>query len=382
MAVLALALTGAPASEAWAAKHKKPAKAWPAKKSSKPSEKKAAPEKSDEADEAPAAAASNDDADEEDAKPAPKAEPKKTASKPKMKMDDDEDESSEKEARNDKRSSDEDESSSDDEENEAPVVRKKAKKHGAEPVSGEAAVAFQLDVGSRGVHRNFDFNDPRFYQNTVPPGKYELMAAPVPFVHLGLYPLAFADRGGIANLGIVGRYERMIGTSSLDKATNKTSTSSGQEWDVGVRWRLPLGGGELGLSGTYGQQSFRLQAADLAPGPNSTVPNVVYTFIRADADGSVLAGPITIGAHVGTRVVPDTGPLAKQWFGTTKTTSIEAGLSLAYGVTPTFQVVAGADFLRYGFAFKPQTNSVIIAGGAVDQYISGYLALRLAIAGS
>ena len=47
-----------------------------------------------------------------------------------------------------------------------------------------------------------------------------------------------------------------------------------------------------------------------------------------------------------------------------------------------FSIVAGVDFLRYAFNFNPvPTTNAVVAGGAVDQYISGYLALRVSISG-
>ncbi len=373
LACLALALVGAPSSSAWAAKKKKPAKTWPSKKSTHKTETKAEPASTDaDEDAAPAAQKGGGDDEEDDSKPQ-KAKSASKSSKVKMDKDDDDDRADEKQAR---KSKDEDDSSGGDDDGDAPVVRKKAKKqHVADEGEGPAPVAFTLDIGSRGVRRTFDFNDPRFYAGTTWPGAYRLKAAPVPFLHVGLYPLAFAGRDGLANIGLVGRYERLIGVS-----TKSGGTTSGQEFDVGLRGRLPLGGGEVGLSATYGQHTFLLTSADLPPSNATTVPNVEYTFVRADLDGAANLGSVTLGGHVGTRFVPKTGALGT-WFGTTKTTSIEAGISAAFRLTPVIEVVAGGDYLRYAFAFSPPRNNGIVAGGAVDQYISGYLALRVSISG-
>jgi hypothetical protein len=47
-----------------------------------------------------------------------------------------------------------------------------------------------------------------------------------------------------------------------------------------------------------------------------------------------------------------------------------------------FTVVGGGELIRYGFDFNPvSTNAAFVAGGAVDQYISGYLALRVSFSG-
>ena len=44
----------------------------------------------------------------------------------------------------------------------------------------------------------------------------------------------------------------------------------------------------------------------------ATVPNVEYTFMRVDADGHAALGPVTLGGHVGTRLVPKTGALVRR----------------------------------------------------------------------
>ncbi|MDB4979994.1 MAG: putative serine/threonine phosphatase [Myxococcales bacterium] len=371
LACLALALVGAPTSSAWAAKKKKPAKTWPSRRSTHKTETKAAPASSDADEEAAPAAQKGGGDDEEDDKPEATKSKSSKAAKVKMDEADDADDDDKRAGK----SKDDDDSSGGDE-GDAPVVRKKAKKQPvADEGEGGAPVAFTLDIGSRGMRRTFDFNDPRFYDGTTWPGAYRLKAAPVPFLHVGIYPLAFAGRDGLANIGLVGRYERLVGVS-----TKSGGTTASQEFDVGLRGRLPLGGGEVGLSATYGQHTFLLTGADLPPSNATTVPNVEYTFVRADLDGAADLGPITLGGHVGTRFVPKTGALGT-WFGTTKTTSIEAGISAAYRLTPVIQVVAGADYLRYAFAFSPPRNNGIVAGGAVDQYISGFLALRVSVSG-
>jgi hypothetical protein len=46
-------------------------------------------------------------------------------------------------------------------------------------------------------------------------------------------------------------------------------------------------------------------------------------------------------------------------------------------------LVAGFDWLRYGFDFNPVPagRTGYVAGGAVDEYLSGYLAFRFHVPG-
>lgn len=366
---VAFLLTGA-APLAQAAKHKK---SWPSKKHKSHKKAPSAPSSSGKgAAKPPAEDADEDegegestqaDSGDKDEADAPAFKPKKVAKS----NDEDEDE-------------DDNESSGGDD-GEGTVVRKKARKPVADDGGDGAPIAFELAVGPRGVNRSFAFNDP--YQGNPP--EYKLPAGFAPFLDLSIYPLAFAGRGVLANIGLIASYERLVGTSTVSNkgtAMESTSTTSSQQFEVGGRFRIPLGASEVGVAATYGSHSFKLNSKDLTPAEGAALPNVAYTFAGFGADTRLRFGVVTVGAHLGTRLVFDTGPLGKKaWFTGTKTTSITGGLSVAVRVAPMFEVVGGADLVRYGFDFTSPANDPIVAGGAVDQYLSGFLALRVAITG-
>jgi hypothetical protein len=53
-------------------------------------------------------------------------------------------------------------------------------------------------------------------------------------------------------------------------------------------------------------------------------------------------------------------------------------LMAGYRLFSVLDVVGGVDLLRYGFDFNPVAqNSRYVAGGGLDQYISGWLGVRL-----
>jgi hypothetical protein len=370
-----LGLLGSSSRAAAADSNKK--KSWPSKKHHKATHHKATTKPAAKAGgtAAPAEEAEDDEGDdssESEDKPEDKPKPKaKTADKKAddKKADDDD--------KNDEREASSAKGGDDDDEGETSVVRRKAKRPVMEEAGGTAPVALELSAGPRVVHRSFDFND-----SLTKPYAYALGAAPAPFLDLGLYPAAFATRGAAASFGLIARYEKIVATKTTD-VNGATFDTLGQQIELGVRGRLPLGDHELGLTASGGQHTFHVTAKDMGPSGGTSVPNVDYTFAGLDAD--VRLRPTSqseIGAHVGTRFVMKTGDLAKEWFNTTKTTSIEAGVSVAYKLTPMFSVVGGADFLRYAFDFNPvNPQSQFVAGGAVDQYISGFLALRLTVSG-
>jgi hypothetical protein len=369
---LAFLLTGAQAD---AAKRKK---SWPSKKSHKTQHKKSAPaggSKSgakapapadDDEEEESASAQGESGGQDEDKADAPPFKAKKVAKS----NDEDEDE-------------DDDKGSSSDEGDDdgAPVVRKKARKQVAMDDDSGAPIAFELAAGPRGVSRSFDFNEP-----LGAAAAYKLPLGAAPFLDAAIYPLAFAGGGVLANIGLIGRYERLIGTSTVagkGTADEQTTTTSAQQYEVGARARIPLGESEVGLSGTYGQHNFFVSSTSPNPGP-TTVPNVSYSFAGFGADGRLRLGIVTLGAHVGTRLVFDTGSLGAKWFKKTTTSSVVAGASLAVRIAPKFEVVGGADIIRYGMDFNLKASDTpppFVAGGAVDQYLSFWAALRVSITG-
>jgi hypothetical protein len=63
-----------------------------------------------------------------------------------------------------------------------------------------------------------------------------------------------------------------------------------------------------------------------------------------------------------------------------KTSSLEAGVTAGYRLVSMLDLVVGFDWLRYAFDFNPVPKrpnyESYVAGGAVDEYISGNIAFR------
>jgi hypothetical protein len=255
-----------------------------------------------------------------------------------------------------------------------------------------------LDVtaGLRPTHRTFTFHQTladvrpgeRFYQLL----KYELPLGPALFIDLNWFPLSHFMEGPGEWIGITAGYERVIATQSIyGEGTDqeKTLKTNAQSFYVGGRFRFPIGQHALGLTGTYGQHSFILEG-DEAPivGPDGVkrvyplIPDVKYSYVRVGIDGMFRFGDFMAGARVGKRFVGSTGALQTVWFPHVKTQSLEAGVTVGYRLVSMLDLVAGFDWLRYAFDFNPvPLRPSYVAGGAVDEYLSGYLAFRFHLPG-
>jgi hypothetical protein len=246
----------------------------------------------------------------------------------------------------------------------------------------------ELTGGLRAAQRTLEYHDtpaelyPNRGLNTLLTYKQPL--SPSAFLQLNLFPAAFVSRGADANLGVTASYEVALPTSVLfgegtDQEVKLTSHAS--EFFVGLRGRLPISVHELGLVAGYGQHRYDVEGDEKSP----LVPDVRYDFVRLSVDTTLRFDALRLGAHAGTRIVQSTGGLQKDWFPSTKTTSLEAGLVAGYEVSPRLEILAGFDVIRYAFDFNPipaNADPTYVAGGGVDQYSSGWLALRFSLSGA
>ncbi|MDF3065941.1 MAG: hypothetical protein K0R38_1542 [Polyangiaceae bacterium] len=255
-----------------------------------------------------------------------------------------------------------------------------------------------ITAGLRPLHRTFKFHDTIADARpgeACPEGSaqtscfrqlpaYELPLGPVLFIDLNWFPASHFTKGAAEWIGITAGFEKGFATKSVyqegkpDELTLKTNV---QAFYAGARFRLPLGVHQLSATGTFGQQTFALEGDAASP----KLPDVKYTYAKAGLDGMLRFGDLFIGARVGKRFVFDTGALETVWFPNVKTQSLEAGATIGYRLLSTLDLVAGFDWLRYAFDFNPvpvrPSNPDYVAGGAVDQYMSGHIAFRFHLPG-
>lgn len=252
----------------------------------------------------------------------------------------------------------------------------------ARSVAAEPAT-LDARVGIRALHRSFDYQDPLADHDASAqrPFSSEMPLGPSPFLDVGLYPLRWAGLTSSVDVGVIAGYERLIGTST--KVLEQSLDTSAQQLYAGLRGRLALGEHQLGLSAAYGQHRYYTENVVLDGKAGTLVPNVSYSYVRLAADVRFQLGPVGLGATLGTRLVNDTGPLQADWFPSTSTRAYELGAFASYRLFGPCDALIGVDYLRYSFDFNPvSASSPVIAGGAVDQYLSGWLGLSVQLGNS
>lgn len=240
------------------------------------------------------------------------------------------------------------------------------------------APALDINVGARFGGRNFSYNDPL-------PGlrKYGMSMSPNVRLHLRWFPVAHFDDGTLSNIGLDLRGELLVGVSSENRAGQRFDTS-GHNFGVGLRGRLPFRTLELGAVLGYGVHTFALTATSKA---DPDVPDTSYGFLRAGIDARIaiygmfytqLAAAFLLGLSHGEIA-------ADAWFPHTSGHGVEAELAAGLAFTKVFGAELALSLQRYFMSFDPQPRDPgvrgpgRVAGGAVDQYLSMRVAMVVRI---
>ncbi len=254
---------------------------------------------------------------------------------------------------------------------------------------------FELISGVRGYSRAFEYTgvagvrDPTL-RRTIRP--YNLDFAPSLLIKGVLYPGAFFTDGFGAHIGIMGGAEIGVATSTDYEQAQpngsklvtplKTSTSA---WDVGLRGRVPIGPAEIAVYVEYGSHSFVLNGDEGGDKLSPLVPDVKYEFVRIGVEPRFRFGRILLGGHIAPRILTSLHnvDLRGVWFSNASGSALEFGLMAGVGVLPFLDIVAGADFIGYGFDFNPidpdPAVDPLAVGGATDRYKSLWLGVRIAL---
>lgn len=260
---------------------------------------------------------------------------------------------------------------------------------------GSEQTPLEIMAGLRPLHRTFTFHDTiadvRPNQGFRQLLKYELPLGPVLFFDVNLWPASFFTKGPAEWFGITAGFEKGFATQSVyaeGKPEETTLRTNYSQLYLGARARFPIGNHLLGLNGMWGQQTFALEGDEGYPGQKTgpLVPDVRYSYVRVGLEGTFRFGDFWAGARVGKRFVGSTGALQTVWFPTVKTSSLDAGITAGYRLVSMLDLVVGFDWLRYAFDFNPVPQrpnyESYVAGGAVDEYISGSVAFRFHLPGA
>jgi hypothetical protein len=239
----------------------------------------------------------------------------------------------------------------------------------------------ELAVGARGFSRNLTYND------QVSPGlrQYQLPMGPAVVANIAFYPFALASSGPAAGIGIVADIEQSVATSSQLAAdptfpNGATFPTSMHEFSGGIRYRIPVDTAQIGLAVTGGEHAFWFVSGGGADRSQLEIPNTAYQFVRGGLDVRVALTPaFSLGAGAGYRYVLNQAGSVRKDFPHLTVAGVDAGVRAAYAFSSNIEARLQADVRRYFYDMHSVRGDALIAGGAVDQYLSVAFLLGLTL---
>jgi len=215
---------------------------------------------------------------------------------------------------------------------------------------------------------------------------YKLGLGPALAFNATIYPLAFAMRGPAANLGVVIDVEQafavtsQIGVVAGTFPNGATFPTTIHEYAGGVRYRIPIGDHQFSASLTGGEHAFafRSGSGDAVRG-NLDIPDTIYRYVRPGIDARITVLPtLAILASTGYRYVFNSGgQIHDTYFPHLTVGAVDGTLGVAYKITPFIEARVLGQIRRYFYSMHSTMADLAanpmapIAGGAVDQYLSG-----------
>jgi hypothetical protein len=235
---------------------------------------------------------------------------------------------------------------------------------GEGPARAAASKAFiEVGVGGRVFSRSMSFTD-NFSQ--VP--AYRLEHATAVTVDMAFHPFALADatrNTRLAGLGVTGNVSYALGISTEVTGSSGRAHTDVHGYEAGLRYRAQLGIVELSPRAAYLTETFAANVGGLSPDVN-------YHVVRAGLGLRLpIARQASLRASADYLDVLSTGRLSGQdRFPRAVTRGMDVTVGGGYVLSDSVEAWASVGLRRYGFDMKSRPGDNLIAGGAVDEYVS------------
>ena len=306
------------------------------------------------------------------------------------KGDDKDDKADEKEAKEDKgKSKDSDKASAKAEKEVAAAEEEKPRKKRKEKAEDEESTASGGGAGLRaldlfvGAHL---FKRDLSYKDNVGPNKLRPYSLPATTLYAGavFYPGALGGGSGVAaNLGLD------VSAELGFKITSKTSTGAQfpttvHDFAGGLRFRIPVGAGEVTPLITFGEHAFVLKSGPGVSRPDmlADLPDTVYRYARIGVMARAPIGKFSVFGGAAYRYILSAGQIKDNYFNNLKVAGVDGTAGIGFQVLPMIELRAAFDIRRYGYTFNPKANDTYIVGGAIDQYIAGSFVVAFTLDGA
>jgi len=181
---------------------------------------------------------------------------------------------------------------------------------------------------------------------------------------------------------LIGSYEGSLAGTVRDERADRDFKVTFSELQGGARLRFPIGEHEIGTQATI----VRTAAGLDAPANVSGVPEISYVALRPAADLTMNFGPVSLRGAIGyQRTLGGFGEMSgAEWFPHMDGYGFDGQLGLDYRVSSSVTLQALGSVRRFVLDMNSRPADAIdgtaeVAGGAVDQYLSGYFGIMFAL---
>jgi len=267
------------------------------------------------------------------------------------------------------------------------VVRKGASAPDEPP--GSVLPTFEAFIAPTGTNRALVFHQDYSPSSMRP---YSLPLAAATALHVVWYPILRAvSNGPLQHLGVEFGIEQAFGLRSAAGAdgsalAGKTFGNSVHEYEAGLRYRIPFGGGhQFWLSGTGGEHAFVFTNPSDCSDCRAMlrVPDTVYRYARPGI-GLRLEMPTGFAISLGAgyrHIFNAGGTYLDGYFPHRTVGGVDAELALGYRVTPNVEVRGSGQLRRYFYDMHSKAGDAYLAGGAIDQYWTVALGMAVLLGG-
>ncbi|MEO8180771.1 MAG: hypothetical protein ABI895_18205 [Deltaproteobacteria bacterium] len=245
---------------------------------------------------------------------------------------------------------------------------------GGEPGARPAPPLAVLGAQAGFLRRSLAYSDDLYNRLRAPTTNgwvYRLDAA--------FYPFAKPLKEQVA---LIASYEGALGGTVRDSRNNRDFGVKFSNIEAGARVRQALGEHELGVQATVGQLKSGLDASSSL----TDIPEISYMLLSPSVDLTLNFGAVSLHSALGyQRSVGGFGEVANaQWFPHMEGYGVSGQLGLDYRFSPSVALRGGGVLRRFVLDMNSRPEDATlgqaeVAGGAVDQYLSGYFGVAFTL---
>ncbi|MCA1665659.1 MAG: hypothetical protein LC659_15560, partial [Myxococcales bacterium] len=235
------------------------------------------------------------------------------------------------------------------------------------PADSLFSIALDGGIGAR----RLQYNQP-ITQNLP---SYSVAAVPWMGFRAAVHPFARTTIAFVRGLGAFGDFGHSLYQQSVIAGGGPRVSASWMTYDVGLHERIRIGDSRfaptVGASLAYGRVAYNFEDGGQLI---SDTPSVDYRYLRPAVDGRVTFGRVALFVDGGYRAVLSAGYVGSR-FSRAGVGGVDVAAGVSVALPHDLALRLTGQYLRFFYDFRPQPGDPYIAGGAVDEFAVGELAL-------